>query len=111
MDASEASSLAADMSSFLSTMSVKQGSGYQCLVCSSVHRDLYNLRIHLMAHMQEDSPLIQRLDEFMAPHVFKQSNVAFTCFLCKRVIKRRYKEVRAHFVSKHLVQATTFVAE
>ena len=98
----ETASLSKALGEYLSSMSARQGSQYQCMLCSSVQRDLFNMRNHLMGHMTEDAPLTKRLDATMAPHILRQSNMAWSCFLCKKVIKRRYKEVRAHFVVKHL---------
>ncbi len=106
----EAVDLGNELSSYLSTVAARTspapGSGsactYTCLICHSVQRDMFNLRNHAMSHMPEDSPVIRRLDSFIEPHILQQGPSCYTCFLCRRPIRRRYKEVRTHFVMKHL---------
>ena len=88
--------------------SSSSATSYQCLICHSVQRDLFNLRNHVVNHMSEDSPVIQRLDRYIAPNILQQGPSCFTCFICKKPIKRRYKEVRTHFVAKHLGSFNTF---
>ncbi len=116
----EAVELGSELSSYLSTVAARTSSSgsssgssssgssssgpctYTCLICHSVQRDLFNLRNHALNHMAEDSPVIRRLDRYMEPHILQQGPSCYTCFLCRRPVRRRYKEVRTHFVMKHL---------
>ena len=99
----DALALGTRISEYMTTMSAKSDSGYQCLICSRQSRDLFNHRGHMLTHMRKDeTELLNELDQLIDSYVYKQGAGIFSCLVCKTVLKRGLMGVRAHFIMKHI---------
>ena len=104
-DHSEQVYLAHEISTFTDESLIhtqNQDKRFQCLICATSHRDLFNYKGHVITHMMKDKEFADRLNVFVRRHSIEHSKTMFTCLLCKKVLTKDFYNIRTHFVIKHL---------
>lgn len=96
------SKLCDEISNFLNTLSIKVAKGYQCLQCTKLARDWFNMRSHLLTHILKDEGVMNSIDNFVKPNVIRHDSSSYSCLLCRKILKRSFGGIRAHFVAVHL---------
>ena len=83
---------------------------FQCLICASVQRDLFNFKGHVLTHMTKDNEFAERLNVFVRRHAIEHHKQMYTCLLCKKVFTKDFYNLRTHFVTRHLKEPGSSLA-
>lgn len=91
-----------DVSNYLGPLSDKRGNALVCVQCGTNHRDVSNLRYHLVQHMDKRGDLFARVNNFVFTRTVKIKAGLFMCLLCQKMLKMRKSSLMCHFIAKHL---------
>ncbi|XP_059089219.1 zinc finger and BTB domain-containing protein 14-like isoform X4 [Tigriopus californicus] len=91
-----------DVSNYLGPLSGKRGNSLICVRCGTDHRDVSNLRYHLVQHMDKGGDLFARVNNFVFSRTIKMKAGLFMCLICQKMLKMRKSSLICHFIAKHL---------
>ena len=105
VDEEEVSRISLGISDFFKNYTVNLlPQGYQCLLCSSVARDFFNHRTHMIVHLKKKSnTLYSQLMNHCEKFIIRQAGQKYTCMVCRKIMsKKNLCNIPIHFMSKHL---------